>query len=68
MIKVTETLNGSSVSLKGNMPDILAYLEKEQERCGKISIPQYIRLRKTERVVSKQVGTHDLRGYENAKQ
>lgn len=65
MIKVKE-VKTNGFQRKGNMPDILTYLEREQERCPKMSIPQYIRLRKLERAESQQFG-FDIRRYENAK-
>lgn len=66
MFKVKEKVNTNEISLKGNMPDILTYLEREQERCPKMSIPQYLRLRELERAEAKQFGC-DIRGYANAK-
>ncbi len=67
MIKVDETLQDNELSLKGNIYDIITYLEREQERCGKISVAKYLRLRRLEKEISNQVGTHDIRGYQNAK-
>lgn len=61
MIKVQEEVKTNEISLKGNMPDILTYLEREQQRCPKMTIPQYIRLRKLEQAESRQFG-FDIRG------
>lgn len=67
MIKVDEILQDKGLSLKGNIYDIITYLEREQERCGKISVTKYLRLRRLEKEISNQVGTHDIRRYQNAK-
>ena len=64
MIKVQEEVNKMVLTLKGNIPDILTYLEKEQERCSKMTIPQYLRLRKLEIAESKNFG-FDIRGCKN---
>jgi hypothetical protein len=48
MIKVEQKVNENGFTLKGNMPDILTFLEREQERCGKIPVLQYIKQRKAE--------------------
>lgn len=48
MIKVKQHENNNSFLLKGNIPDILTFLEREQERCGKISVLQYIKQKKAE--------------------
>lgn len=66
MIKVKEELQTNGIELKGNMPDILTYLEREQERCTKMTVPQYLRLRKLEQSESQQFG-FDIRWYANAK-
>ena len=69
MIKVKEEVKNNKIVLKGNIPDILTYLEKEQERCGKISVLEYIRLRNIETSIDKQFGVKDMRrGYENVLQ
>lgn len=69
MIKVKEEVKMNGITFKGNMPDILTYLEREQQRCPKMTVPQYIRLRKLEREESKQFGVKDTRrGYENVLQ
>lgn len=66
MIKVKEDVGANGITLKGNMPDILTYLEREQERCGKIPVLQYIKQRKLENTVSQQFSTKAIRrGYEN---
>lgn len=63
MIKVKEQINGSNeeLCLKGNMCDIVAYLEREQERCGKMTVSQYLRLRRLEKALSEQFGVKDIR-------
>lgn len=66
MINVQEEVKTNGILLKGNMPDILTYLEREQERCPKMTVPQYLRLRKLERAESQQFGC-DIRGCANAK-
>ena len=69
MIQIKETVQGNELQLKGNMPDIVAYLEREAERCPKMSALQYVRLRRLERIESKQLGVADIRrGYENVLQ
>lgn len=66
MINVKEKVTSNGMTLKGTMPDVLAYLEEEQKRCGKVGVLQYIRLRKIERAESDQFGIHDIRrGYNN---
>ena len=59
MIKVKELVKANGFVIKGNIPDILTYLEKEQERCPKMSMLKYLRLRKLEREESKQLGIYD---------
>lgn len=56
MIKVKEQVETNGFTLKGNIPDILAFLEREQERCPKIGVLQYIRKRRLEIVESQQFG------------
>ena len=48
MIKVKQKVNKNGFTLKGNIPDIFTFLEREQERCGKISVLQYIKQKKAE--------------------
>lgn len=66
MINVQEEVKANEILFRGNMPDIFTHLEREQERCPKMTIPQYIRLRKLERAESQQFGC-DIRGCTNAK-
>ena len=69
MFKVKEEVKTNGITLKGNMPDILTYLEREQERCPKMKVTQYIRLRELERAEAKQFGVKDIRvGYNNVLQ
>lgn len=68
MIKVEKTVGGNLLKFQGNMPDILTYLEKEQERCGKISVLQYIKALKLEKAKNAYYSMQDLkRGLKNAK-
>ena len=69
MIKVQEKVKPNGIALKGNMPDILTYLEREQERCPKITISKYIKRRKLETTIDSQLGFKDhRRGYDNVMQ
>ena len=69
MIKVKETIFPNKIKIQGNPIDVITYLEREQERCGKISVLEYIRLRKIETSIDKQFGVKDMRrGYENVLQ
>lgn len=61
MFKVKESLKTNGLCLQGNTPDILTYLEREQERCGKMPVLQYLQQRMLERAVSRQAGTVDPR-------
>lgn len=61
MSKVKEELKTNGITLKGNMHDVLSYLEDEQRRCRKMSVSQYIRLRQIEREENKQFGVEDIR-------
>lgn len=64
MIKVQEEVKTNGITLKGNMPDILTYLEREQDCFPKMTVPQYLRLRKLEIAESKNFG-FDIRGCKN---
>lgn len=66
MVKVQERISSNELKINGNIPDILTYLEMEQQRCPKMTVPQYIRLRKLERAETKQFCGEDIRkGYNN---
>lgn len=61
MIKVKESLSNNGISVSGNIPDILTYLERESERCPRISVLKYIKQRQLERSESFLFG-QDVRG------
>ena len=66
MIKVEETVQKKGFELRGSMPDILTYLERESERKPKIKVSQYIRLRELEKAEKEQIGI-DVRRFTNAR-
>lgn len=61
MRKFQEQVNNNSITLKGAMHDILTYLEQEQQRRPKMTVQQYLRLRKIELAESEQFGVPDIR-------
>lgn len=61
MFRVKEEVKRNGIVLKGDMPDVLAYLEEEQKRCGRIPVLQYIRQRRIEKALSEQFGVADIR-------
>lgn len=48
MNKTKEQVRNNGITLKGTPNDILSFLEKEQSRCGKITVLEYIRKKKAE--------------------
>lgn len=66
MIQVQEQLSAKGFTLNGKAIDVITYLEREAERCPKMGILQYVKQRKLENGISKQIGVSDIRtGYEN---
>ena len=59
MINVVEKIEEKSFFVKGNMPDILTFLELEQEKHPKITVSKYIRLKRVEKAESIQFGKED---------
>lgn len=49
------------LALSGKAYDVVSHLEKEAKRCSKMSVLQYIRLRRLEQAESEQFGA-DVRG------
>ena len=64
MIKTQERINENGLKLKGKFPDIVLYLEREAERCPKMSVLQYIKLRRIEKAESELFGVSDIRSFE----
>lgn len=54
MISVSEKIKPNEIRLQGKFPDILTYLEKEAERCPKMRVTEYIRLRRIEKAEERQ--------------
>lgn len=61
MSKIQETVNNTGITLEGNAHDVITYLEGEAQRRPKMTMQQYLRLRKIEIAESKQCGVEDIR-------
>lgn len=46
MIKAVQGFGEKGFVVNGNIVDVIAFLEKEQERYGKISVLQYVKQKK----------------------
>lgn len=55
MRTVDEQITPNQITLRGQFPDVIEYLKKEQDRCGKIYISQYIKKKQAEKLYNKQL-------------